>query len=49
MRLNPESLKVESYVTDDVPERVGHASSDTGPMDCSGACDQVTCIWVACG
>jgi hypothetical protein len=44
MRLNPETLKVETYATSDVTERVGHASSDTRFMECSGMCVAPTCI-----
>lgn len=48
MRLTPESLKVETFATCDLPEQVGAASSDTGYMDCSGGCDQATCIMAVC-
>ena len=48
MRLSPESLKVESYATTDVPETVGYASSNTNIMDCSSACEEPTCIFMAC-
>ena len=49
MRLNPENLKVESYETEDAPERVGHASSDTGVWECSSECRAPTCIYAVCG
>ena len=48
MRLNPESLKVDSYPTTDAPDRVGHASSMTG-YDCSSACIAPTCMYEVCG
>jgi hypothetical protein len=48
MRLKPESLKVESFPTQDVPEQVGHASSDTRENHCSGWCDLPTCIYEVC-
>ena len=48
MRLNPESLKVESYETEAAPERVGFASSDTNFNDCSGVCIVPTCRYQAC-
>jgi hypothetical protein len=44
MRLTPDSLKVESWSTTDVPEKVGYASSDTRFMECSGMCVAPTCI-----
>ena len=47
MRLNPDSLKVDTYATGDVPEQVGHASSMTG-YDCSSACIAATCQYQVC-
>lgn len=47
MRLNPDSLTVESYSTADVPDKVGHASSMTG-YACSSACIAPTCQYQAC-
>jgi hypothetical protein len=49
MRLDPESLKVESYPTSDTPEQVGAASSDTGIYDCSSYCRRPTCRYEVCG
>lgn len=49
MRLDPESLKVESYATEDAPEAVGAASSDTGVLDCSTYCRRPTCRYEVCG
>ena len=49
MRLNPESLKVESYATSDLPEQVGHASSNTGLIECSSGCRAPTCMYEVCG
>jgi hypothetical protein len=49
MRLNPETLTVETFAThDDMPEKVGHASSDTRYRDCSGACIVPSCVYQAC-
>ncbi len=47
MRLNPDSLKVDTYVTSANPEQVGHASSMTG-YDCSSACIQASCQYAVC-
>lgn len=49
MRLSPDSLRVESYPTTDLPEKVGHASSMTGWAECSGACLAATCQYEVCG
>ncbi|HEX8906642.1 MAG TPA: hypothetical protein VF771_17460 [Longimicrobiaceae bacterium] len=48
MQLKPESLKVESYVTDDLSETVGAASSNTY-SDCSCVCLAPTCVYEVCG
>lgn len=49
MRLNPDSLTVESFPTESVPEQVGAASSDTGVLDCSSYCRRPTCRYEVCG
>ncbi|HEU0300958.1 MAG TPA: hypothetical protein VFR37_15960 [Longimicrobium sp.] len=49
MRLSPETLKVESYPTTDLQEKVGYGSSDTRFMECSGMCVAPTCINEYCG
>jgi hypothetical protein len=49
MRLNPDNLKVETFATDDIPEQVGHGSSNTGWAECSGACLAPTCQYHVCG
>lgn len=50
MRLNPESLKVETFTTSgEIADRVAPASSDTRPMECSGLCVAPTCIYEFCG
>ena len=49
MRLNPDSLKVESYPTSDAPETVGLASGIFTNYDCSSACDAPTCMYEVCG
>jgi hypothetical protein len=48
MRLNPDSLKVDTFATADLPEQVGQASSNTGIYDCSSACRVPTCQYQAC-
>ncbi|HEX2076671.1 MAG TPA: hypothetical protein VHG08_03150 [Longimicrobium sp.] len=48
MRLSPESLKVESFATSDVLEKVGAASSNTH-SDCSCVCLAPTCAYEVCG
>ena len=50
MRLTPDSIKVDSYPTTDLPaDKVGHASSDTDWRECSGLCIAATCIYEVCG
>lgn len=48
MRLSPESLKVDSFTTGDLTEKVGAASSMTH-SDCSCVCLAPTCAYEVCG
>ncbi|HEV3051827.1 MAG TPA: hypothetical protein VGX50_16085 [Longimicrobium sp.] len=47
MRLTPDSLKVDSFVTSDGQDKVGAASSMTH-SDCSCVCIAPTCEYQFC-